>query len=222
MLPFVDEKRLFKALKPYYNQLTDAERKRNIRGDDRLYVSTTNEGYSLLDGLYQQKVEKNAESAVTIQGMRGTVLLSDDCVDKNGGSLTSPVKGLPMLYGNVVVCVRFRDPAYATGFVFPARKLKGARDPPRVLKPQDLDPQANRQWRSQVGMAPATQRAYMGGAGHRMMSHYTPRNGPNQQRDYGNVPPPMNLERNRNYPRGGSGNYGKQKNGGGGDCWGSN
>lgn len=27
LLPFVDEKRLFKALKPYYNRLTDAESK---------------------------------------------------------------------------------------------------------------------------------------------------------------------------------------------------
>lgn len=63
-----------------------------------------------------------------------------------------------MLYGNIVVCVRFRDPKYAAGFVFPARKLKCAKDPPKVLKPEDLTPEANRGWRAQVGMAPATQR----------------------------------------------------------------
>lgn len=63
-----------------------------------------------------------------------------------------------MIYGNIVVTVRFRDPKYTKGFVFPAKKLKGAKEPPRVLKPTDLDPQANRHWRAQIGMAPATQR----------------------------------------------------------------
>lgn len=80
LLPFVDEKRLFKALEPYYPQLSDAERKRNMRGDDRLYVATNNEGYDLLSSLYKQQIDKSAECAVAIQGMRGTVLLSDDCI----------------------------------------------------------------------------------------------------------------------------------------------
>lgn len=83
LLPFVDENRLFKALEPYYDQLTDAEIKRNIRGDDRLYVSSKNEGYDLLSGLYTQDVDSEAECAISIQGMRGTVLLSDNCVSRD-------------------------------------------------------------------------------------------------------------------------------------------
>lgn len=43
------------------------------------------------------------------------------------------------------------------------------REPPRVLKPQDLSPAQNREWRPQIGMAPATQRASLGTAGHRML-----------------------------------------------------
>lgn len=205
LLPFVEEERLFKALKPYYTKLSDAERKRNIRGDDRLYVSTKNEGYDLLSGLYRQKIEKTSECAIAVQGMRGTVLLSDDCVEIDGSSLASPVKGLPPVYGNLVVCVRFRDPKYSKGFVFPARKLKGAKDPPRVLKPEDLDPEANRHWRSQIGMVPATQRATLTHAGHRMVQHYTPRN----DRQYANIPPPANLDSNRRGNYGGRGGYNK-------------
>ncbi|XP_030745155.1 5'-3' exoribonuclease 2 homolog [Sitophilus oryzae] len=212
LLPFVDETRLFKALEPYYGQLTDAERKRNIRGDDRLYVSFQNESYDLLSGMYNTKVDMNMESAVLIAGMKGTVLLSEECLQK-GTSLTSPVKGLPTLYENQVVCVRFRDPKYSKGFIFQARKLKGAKDPPRVLKPEDLDPQANRNWRSQIGMAPATQRAYLNPVGHRMLSHYAPRENKGQ---YANIPPPSNLDnRNRNYGGGnrsynqGSSSYGQ-------------
>lgn len=73
---------MFDALKPYYGQLTEAEKRRNLRGDDRLYVSSKNEGYQLLNGLYNQKIDMEAECAVAIQGMRGTVLISESCVSK--------------------------------------------------------------------------------------------------------------------------------------------
>lgn len=205
LLPFVEEQRLFDALKPYYGQLTEAEKRRNLRGDDRLYVSSKNEGYQLLNGLYNQKIDMEAECAVAIQGMRGTVLISESCVSKESSSLASPVKGLPMIYGNIVVTVRFRDPKYTKGFVFPAKKLKGAKEPPRVLKPTDLDPQANRHWRAQIGMAPATQRASVDTAGHRMLGHYTPRN--DSRREYANIPPPTNLDTNRNRNYGGRPDY---------------
>lgn len=72
--------------------------------------------------------------------------------------LESPVKDLAPLTHNIVCCVRYRDPKYARGFIFPARRLKGAKEPPRVLKPSDLAPEQNRNWRAQIGMAPATQR----------------------------------------------------------------
>ncbi|CAG9766386.1 unnamed protein product [Ceutorhynchus assimilis] len=208
LLPFVEEERLFKALKPYYSDLSDAAIKRNIRGDDKLYVSTKNEGYDLLSGLYKQEIDRQAECAIAIEGMRGTVLLSDDCV--KGEELNSPVKGLPVIYGNIVVCVRFRDPKYSKGYIFPAVKLKGAKEPPRVLKPEDLNPQANRNWRAQIGMAPATQRANLDHAGHRMLGHYTPRN---DHREYANIPPPSHLDGNRNRNNyGGGGGYNQQRN----------
>lgn len=72
--------------------------------------------------------------------------------------MNSPIESLAPLTDNFVCCVRFRDPKYKKGFKFPAKRLKGAKDPPRVLKPEDLMPQQNRNWRTQIGMAPATQR----------------------------------------------------------------
>ncbi|CAG9813681.1 unnamed protein product [Phaedon cochleariae] len=197
LLPFVDEKRLFKALEPYYAKLTPAEIKRNIRGDDRLYVSTKNSGYDLVSNLYLQKVDPDAECAVSIDGMRGTVLVSDICVSV-GGSLESPVTDLAPLEDNAVCCVRYRDPKYARGYIFRAVKLKGAKDAARVLKPSDLTPQQNRNWRPQIGMAPATQRANLDVAGHRMINHHAPK----PPSVYGNVPPPSYMDQRSNYGRG--------------------
>lgn len=73
-------------------------------------------------------------------------------------NLDSPVKDLAPLSQNLVCSVRFRDPKYKDGFIFPAKKLKGAKEPSRVLKPEDFNPQQNRNWRPQIGMAPATKR----------------------------------------------------------------
>lgn len=97
------------------------------------------------------------EVHISIDGMQGTVLLADECVDF-GGYLDSPVTGLDGITDNRVSCVRFRDPAYTAGFIFPATKLKGAVDPMRVLKPGDLDEEASRKWRPIIGMVPSTTR----------------------------------------------------------------
>lgn len=72
--------------------------------------------------------------------------------------LESPVHGLSTLSENSVYCVRFKDPEYSEDFVFPAKKLKDAKAPLRVLKPEDLDPEASRKWRPVIGMVPSTNR----------------------------------------------------------------
>lgn len=126
--------------------------------------------------------------------------------------LESPVTELMPLTDNSTVCVRFRDPIYPVGFVFSAKRLSGAKEPQRVLKPGDLSPESNRNWKPQIGMAPATQRANITTAGHRMLNHYSKQdpqqNQQQQQGKYGAVPPPSNLMGNsgRNY------GYGRGKN----------
>lgn len=76
----------------------------------------------------------------------------------NCSFLRSPVVGLDTVTDNVVCCTRFRDPKYPNGFVFEAIRLKGAKNPDRVLKPGDLNPQEHRNWRPQIGMVPSKTR----------------------------------------------------------------
>lgn len=84
LLPFVDESRLFKALKPYYRFLSEGENKRNTLGSNKLYVSPSNPGFSFIRGLYQNNVDDSEEVQISIQGMQGTVLLDADCVPMEG------------------------------------------------------------------------------------------------------------------------------------------
>jgi 5'-3' exoribonuclease 2 len=58
--------------------------KRNVRGDDRLYVTVKNSGYNFIKGLYENKIGFNDEVSVSIDGMQGTVLLAEDCVAPGG------------------------------------------------------------------------------------------------------------------------------------------
>ncbi|CAH0767356.1 unnamed protein product [Bemisia tabaci] len=194
LLPFVDEGRLHKALEPYYDSLTVEEKMRNVRGDDRLYVGEANAAHSYIKGLYEKSSNFNTESDVLNEGMRGKVLLCDINV-KQGASLISPVAGLAVVRRNSVFCARYRDPKYPDSFIFPARKLTGAEDPPKVLKPENFDRSMN--WKPQIGMAPARQQAYLGSGGHRMMNFHGPR--PSGQ--YSAVPPPAAAHGSGNYQR---------------------
>lgn len=102
--------------------------------------------------------------------------------------------GLPVIRTNSAVCVRYRDPAYEAGFVYPAKRLRGAIEPPRVLKPGDHHQgghghHGHHSWKPQIGMAPARQQASLMGAGHRMLGHHVPRGRGGGQ--YSSVPPPM-------------------------------
>ncbi|XP_026332870.1 5'-3' exoribonuclease 2 homolog [Hyposmocoma kahamanoa] len=195
LLPFVDENRLFKALEPYYKELTQAELQRNTRGHDRLYVSTGNKSFEFLLGLYEQAghdikklIASDQKYPFRAEGVRGDVMLSADCVCQ-GGQLASPVIGLRPVLGNRVVCVRFVDPQFPDDFVFPARRLKLAQQPPRVLKPGDLSHQENRNWKPQIGMVRSHTIANLEAAGHRMLGHHLPRD-----RSYTSVPPPQHQQ----------------------------
>ena len=87
--------------------------------------------------------------------------------------------------------MRYRDPAYGPDFIFPAERLPGAESPPNVLKPQDLDPRQNREWRPRMGFGERRDQGNLGQAGHRMLGHHVPR--------YGAVPPPIQVKENETY-----------------------
>ncbi|XP_027849369.2 5'-3' exoribonuclease 2 homolog [Aphis gossypii] len=198
LLPFVEETRLHKALEPYYDLLTSEERRRNVKGMDRLYIQQDNSKYGLLKDLYLDKTNYENSTSVLIDGMEGKVMLADDCV-KIGGSLPSPVMGLNVVRSNQVICVKFEDPNYGDDFIFEAIRLQGVVEPPRVLKPKHLSDEQSRSWRPMIGMTHSNQRGRLATSGHRALSHYVPRNASNIPRNssnYGSVPPPQNYRNN--------------------------
>lgn len=194
LLPFVDETRLKNALKSVYHKLTPEEKLRNKRGDGFLYVSVQHQSYKQLTDLYRMGMSFDTEVPIAgedFQGMQGTVLMATNVV-KPTGTLPSPVIGLEELTNNHVVTVRYRDPKYSDDFVFPARRLEGAKEPPRVLKPEDYHG-GNRNYRPVIGFNQNMPRASLGMSGHRTLGHHMNQRGGGGGGggQYSNVPPPM-------------------------------
>ncbi|MPC12060.1 5'-3' exoribonuclease 2 [Portunus trituberculatus] len=176
LLPFVDEKRLKNALDEVYDQLTPEEIRRNKRGDDCLYVSVKHPAFTSLSDLYQMGMDEENEVPISgkeFQGMQGVVLLAKINV-KTKGILRSPVQGMDNVTDNHVVTVRYRNPKYAEDFIFPARKLSNATDPPRVLKPSDLKGEDSRNYRPTIGFNRNMPRAHLDSSGHRALGHLLP------------------------------------------------
>ncbi|KAF2353554.1 putative 5-3 exonuclease [Trinorchestia longiramus] len=139
LLPFVDEKRLKRALEAVYDQLTSEERRRNVRGSNRFYVASKHKAYKQLRDMYRMGMDMHTEVPIAgteFDRITGKIMLSKDVVG-HGETLDSPVDGQPDLSNNHVVCVRFSDPTFADDFVFEAKPLSGVKPPPRVLKPGD-------------------------------------------------------------------------------------
>lgn len=107
--------------------------------------------------------------------------------------------GLPVLRQNTVVSVRYRDPKYGDDYIYPAVRLPGANEPPRVLKPGEQDGDV-RNWKQHIGMGPRRYQGSLNEAGHRMLGHHVPRGGRGSSAggQYSNVPPPMSGKRKRN------------------------
>lgn len=153
LLPFVDEKRLWKALESVYPDLTHAERKRNERGNDRLFIGMQNKAYSFLEGLYEGQRTSHPVNLDTqlSQGMGGTVW-SDEYAVLTGDSVSSPLPDkLGDLLDNRVMSAQFKDPTFSVDHLFEAVVLQNAQMPGRVLKPEDLRGQQRHSFRPQLG-----------------------------------------------------------------------
>ncbi|XP_033626841.1 5'-3' exoribonuclease 2-like isoform X2 [Asterias rubens] len=143
LLPFVDEKRLLETVAKVYCDLTEAERKRNSLGPDRLYVHKSNPLFAFFKELYDtdalDKDTTNVDLDSTLDhGVRGNIGY-DEYVCFQGGTKKSSVPSLPDLEKNNVLSVSYKDPQYPPGHVFPATKLPGAEHPAKVLKPEDFN-----------------------------------------------------------------------------------
>ncbi|XP_017023979.1 5'-3' exoribonuclease 2 homolog [Drosophila kikkawai] len=163
LLPFVDEKRLFKALVPYYEQLTGEEVRRNKRGENYLYISTSSPHYNKVQKL-TEKSTGDEFNAISFSGMRGTLGKSELNTDIRG-CLRSPISGLPDINENTIVTTTFRDPEYDDDYIFEAKRLPNAVDPPQVLPSEQ-----GQKHRPVIGFNSHSNRAYVPDSGHRMLN----------------------------------------------------
>ncbi|CAG9801172.1 unnamed protein product [Chironomus riparius] len=195
LLPFVDEKRLFKAVDPYRKELTLEEEKRNQLGDDRLYVGIGCKDYQLLKKFSETENDFEREFPISIDGMQGLAILSEENISI-GGTFPTVIPGLHDCLDNRVVTVKYRDPKYADGFIFPARRLPNAIEPPKVLK-QGID-EGNPNYRPHIGFNNnRSQFASVGDAGRRTVNHHTGNRyfeGGNSDRNDSNYRKPYNQQ----------------------------
>ncbi|KAL3873789.1 hypothetical protein ACJMK2_036874, partial [Sinanodonta woodiana] len=158
LLPFVDEKRLLTALQSVYPDLTDEEQKRNEWGCDRLFVGAKHSSHDFFEGLYEGRgtQEPISVDCKLTQGMAGTVWC-DEFVVLTGETLRSPLPTTPDLANNTAISVQFKDPQYDPSYLFKAVVLKGAKMPPRTLKPEDFNKNNPGQYyRPQIGFTPGS------------------------------------------------------------------
>ncbi|XP_058130661.1 5'-3' exoribonuclease 2 homolog [Anopheles ziemanni] len=181
LLPFVDEKRLFKATDPRVGQLTDEERRRNENGNAKMFILPGTAGYRMLAGLYEGEVDYEREVACTVDFVVGLVVPTKECVPREG-LLSSPIPGQVTVSDNRVLTVDFIDPKFADDYVFPARKLENAKDQPKVLSAKDGPV---------IGFGQRGDRAHLDASGHRMVNNrlglgYGGRGGGGSRGGYGN------------------------------------
>ncbi|XP_037946138.1 5'-3' exoribonuclease 2 homolog [Teleopsis dalmanni] len=137
LLPFVDERRLFKALTPFYDKLTKEEIHRNTQGECRLYIGRLQKQFEVFRQLSKMKTTnaKKDSKSIVIDGVRGLVFPATENIDLQG-CLRSPIIGLHDISENQVITVCFKDPEYEEGFIFSADRLPNAIEPPTVLAPE--------------------------------------------------------------------------------------
>lgn len=102
----------------------------------------------------------------------------------------SPIYGLHDVSNNKAVTVCYRDPKYDEGFIFEAKRLPGAIDPPTVLAPESRPSN----YRPQIGFNRDFPQASLGDAGHRFVNHHAGAyKNQQQQRNYASIAPPNNY-----------------------------
>ena len=157
LLPFVDEKRLKKALEAVYDKLSPEEKKRNTRGNDRFFVGKHHKLYDFIKALYEDDGSnkyKNFKHSLDLatslsNGIAGKIWCDDNVVSE-GQTYKSPLGYMcPDIKNNKVVFCHFHDPVYDNEYVFKTNILEGANMPEAVLKPEDFEP--NRGYRPNFG-----------------------------------------------------------------------
>jgi len=153
LLPFIDEERMHTALASVYPDLSEDEKERNSLGEHLLFVSKAAKTMTELLNGAETDGETEVDTVTKIMnftGMGGVVTESKYQKDCKG-----------------TFCVSYRDPSYAKDYIFKAVRLANAKEPARVLKPEDFVGE----FRPTIGMNNSGRRGYVGQAGHRMLNN---------------------------------------------------
>ncbi|KAM8832074.1 5'-3' exoribonuclease 2 isoform 2-T2 [Spinachia spinachia] len=196
LLPFVDEARLRTSLADVYPDLTPEEVRRNSLGSDVMFLQKSHPLSDFIQELYRTESHEGTEiPAELCHGIQGTLNLDDDPIlpDK---PVASPIPTLRDIAQNHAIGVKFKDPHFASDFVFKAVLLPGAKMPNKVLKPGDWEKGNREPWRPQLGFNQHRQQAHLDQSGFRALGHSVNRSRGGGQ--YSNAPPP-NMYQRGNY-----------------------
>uniref|UniRef100_A0A7E4V7F8 5'-3' exoribonuclease n=1 Tax=Panagrellus redivivus TaxID=6233 RepID=A0A7E4V7F8_PANRE len=189
LLPFVDQQLLLSELAKVYHQLTDEEKRRNVRGTDRIFVGKDHPlAQALIDVFASGKevnfeVKRNADGAIEndwvhydpslTNGMAGEIAWDKDAVDIGGRypSIFRNQIDYPDVNPNMCVMTAYRDPVFPRGFKYSAERLPGAAVPEPVLKPKSYDERSNGRYQPNVGFTRDRPHANLSDAGHRMVNN---------------------------------------------------
>ncbi|KAE9551299.1 hypothetical protein FO519_005479 [Halicephalobus sp. NKZ332] len=201
LLPFVDQDLLLTELAKVYNKLTDEEKRRNIRGPDRLFVSKNHPLFATMFEAYEKgkeggfEVKKDAEGSIIhdwipfdpslAKGMAGEIAWDKHAVP--------PGEVYPSIFRNSLeyrdidpnncMMVDYRDPQYPKGFKYPCIRLEGVIEVESTKKPADYDEARNGRYQPNVGFTRNRQYASLDQAGHRMVDRQV-----NHAQNYGRYP----------------------------------
>ena len=150
LLPFVDEKRLLKALDARRSRLTEEERHRNLRRPALYFVHADTPIGQTLTALYDPSEAKPEAKAVEYEGCApaSATLINAGLTQGIAGHVWPDVQhaclpgrrmpsGVPGLLPDIsaveqnAISVYFENPPYPFGHVFPARLLDSVKMPPR-------------------------------------------------------------------------------------------
>uniref|UniRef100_A0A914V340 Xrn1 helical domain-containing protein n=1 Tax=Plectus sambesii TaxID=2011161 RepID=A0A914V340_9BILA len=173
LLPFVEENRLRETLKDVYDRLEEDEIERNTTGPDRVFVGANHTAFAFFKELYEGGSKEGElielDSTLTY-GMNGKLAV-DKRVTLPGQLYVSPLADCDNLEDNRAIMAVYRDPEFAKDHVFSAKRLEGAVEPPKTLKPQDYNDRREGRYQPQIGFTRDIGRASLDAGGHRMMRH---------------------------------------------------
>uniref|UniRef100_A0A0K0FXX6 5'-3' exoribonuclease n=1 Tax=Strongyloides venezuelensis TaxID=75913 RepID=A0A0K0FXX6_STRVS len=135
LLPFVDQDRLLDCLKKHSDGLTDEEKRRNIRGENHVYVSNQHPAYKKIREIYEN-IQDVTWISLNPASNNGVILLisrMEDCINPDE-PYYSPVKAMVCKdFTNSCAMALVRDPFFMDQHYYPVHRLAGVIEPEKIL-----------------------------------------------------------------------------------------